>query len=92
MDLLDKEKGLKQARDQAIEYLDSISSNYDNSKEQMNKKIRESNILKNPYIIIIGDKERDNNLISYKKLGEENTITISKEEFLLQIKEEISKR
>ena len=71
---------------------ENIRVNYDNSKEQMNKKIRESNILKYPYIVIIGDKERDNNLISYKKLGEENTITISKEEFLLQIKEEISKR
>ena len=71
---------------------ENIRVNYDNSKEQMNKKIRESNILKNPYIIIIGDKERDNNLISYKKLGEENTITISKEEFLQQIKEEINKR
>ena len=40
MDLLDKEKGLKQARDQAIEYLDSISSNYDNSKDtEIEKKI-----------------------------------------------------
>ena len=58
----------------------------------MNKKIRESIQMKNPYTIIIGDKERDNNLISYKKLGEEKTITISKEEFLIQIKEEIKKR
>ena len=71
---------------------DNIRVNYDNSKEQMNKKIRESNRLKNPYTIIIGDKERDNNLISYKKIGEENTITISKEEFLVMIKEEIYKR
>ena len=71
---------------------EKIRVNYDNSKEQMNKKIRESNILKNSYIIIIGDKERDNNSISYKKLGEENTITISKEEFLQQINEEINKR
>ena len=40
MDLLDKEKGLKQARDQAIEYLDSISSSYDNSKDaEIEKKI-----------------------------------------------------
>ena len=71
---------------------ENIRVNYDNSKEQMNKKIRESNQLKNPYIIIIGDKERDNNLISYRKLGEENTVTISKEEFILKIKEEIKKR
>ena len=40
MDLLDKEKGLKQARDQAIEYLDNISSSYDNSKDtEIEKKI-----------------------------------------------------
>ena len=40
MDLLDKEKGLKQARDQAIEYLDSISTSYDNSKDaEIEKKI-----------------------------------------------------
>ena len=71
---------------------ESIRVNYDNRKEQMNKKIRESIQMKNPYTIIIGDKERDNNLISYKKLGEEKTITISKEEFLIQIKEEIKKR
>lgn len=71
---------------------ESIRVNYDNRKEQMNKKIRESIQMKNPYTIIIGDKERDNNLISYKKLGEDNTITLSKEEFLIQIKEEIKKR
>ena len=41
MDLLDKEKGLKQARDQAIEYLDGLSNNYDNSKDQeVEKKIK----------------------------------------------------
>ena len=40
MDLLDKEKGLKQSRDQANEYLDKITSNYDNSKdEEVEKKI-----------------------------------------------------
>ena len=40
LDLLDKEKGLKQARDQAIKYLDGITSNYDNSKDsEIEKKI-----------------------------------------------------
>lgn len=29
----------------------------------------QSNVMKNPYTIIIGDNERDNNLISYKKYG-----------------------
>ena len=40
LDLLDKEKGLKQSRDDAIVYLDSISKDYDSSKgEEIEKKI-----------------------------------------------------
>ena len=40
LDLLDKEKGLKQSRDEAIAYLDSISKDYDSSKgEEIEKKI-----------------------------------------------------
>ena len=40
LDLLDKEKGLKQSRDAAIEYLDGISKNYNNAKdEEIEKKI-----------------------------------------------------
>ena len=39
LDLLDKEKGLKQSRDDAIEYLDSISKDYDSAKgDEIEKK------------------------------------------------------
>ena len=40
LDLLDKEKGLKQSREDAIAYLDGISKDYDSSKgEEIEKKI-----------------------------------------------------
>ena len=71
---------------------EDIRINYNDSEESMNKKIRQSNIMKNPYTIIIGDKERDNNLISYRKYGSNETISISLDEFINQIKEEIKKR
>ena len=58
----------------------------------MNKKIRNSNIMKNPYTIIIGDKERDNNLISYRKYGSEETISMNIEEFINQLKKESRER
>lgn len=58
----------------------------------MNKKLRQSNIMKNPITIIIGDKERDNNLISYRKYNSEETISLSVEEFIEFIKSEIKKR
>ena len=69
-----------------------IRVEYDNSDERFNKKIMNSNKMKNPYTIIIGDNERDNNLISYRKLGSDESISLSIEEFIKQIKEEINKR
>lgn len=71
---------------------EDIRVEYDDSEESMNKKIRQSNIMKNPYTIIIGDKERDNNLISYRKYGSEETISMNIEEFINKIIEEIKER
>ena len=48
---------------------EDIRVEYDDSKENMGKKIRQSNVMKNPITLIIGDNERDNNLISYRKYG-----------------------
>ena len=69
-----------------------IRVSIDDSEERFNKKIMNSNKLKNPFIVIIGDNERDNNLISYRKYNSEETITLNKEEFIKFIKDEINKR
>ena len=58
----------------------------------MGKKIRNSNVMKNPISVIIGDNERDNNLISYRKYGSEETYSMSIDEFVKFIKDEIRKR
>ena len=71
---------------------EDIRVSYDDSEERFNKKIMQSNIMKNPYTLIIGDNERDNNLISYRKYGSEDTITMKIDEFIKYIKEEIKKR
>lgn len=71
---------------------EDIRVEYDDSKESMGKKLRQSNIMKNPYTVIIGDNERDNNLISYRKYGSEETYSMSIEEFIDYIKLEIKKR
>lgn len=71
---------------------EEIRVEYDDSEESMNKKIRQSNIIKNPYTVIIGDKERDNNLISYRKYGSEETNSMDIKEFINKIKEEIKER
>ena len=71
---------------------EDIRVSYDYSKEQMGKKIRQSNVMKNPYTLIIGDNERDNNLISFRKYGSEETMSMSIEEFISFMKKEIRRR
>ena len=71
---------------------EDIRVEYDDSKENMGKKIRQSNVMKNPITVIIGDNERDNNLISYRKYGSEETYSLSIDEFINFIKEEVKKR
>ena len=71
---------------------EDIRVGYDDSEERFNKKIMNSNVMKNPYTLIIGDNERDNNLVSYRKYGSEETISMSIDEFIKFINEEIKKR
>lgn len=80
----------KKIRDLLLD--EDIRVEYDDSKENMGKKIRQSNIMKNPIILIIGDNERDNNLVSYRKYGSDETFSLELEKFVEFIKSEIKKR
>lgn len=71
---------------------EDIRVEYDDRDEKIGKKIRQSNIMKNPYTLIIGDKERDNNLVSYRKYASEDTVSIRVEDFIDFIKNEIKRR
>lgn len=71
---------------------EDIRVDYDDGDEKMGKKIRQSNIMKNPYTLIIGDNERDNNLVSYRKYGSDETIQVGIEDFIIFIKNEAKKR
>lgn len=71
---------------------EDIRVSYDDSKESMSKKIMNSNKLKNPITVIIGDRERDNRLISFRKYDSNETISMGIEEFIQYLKKEIKKR
>lgn len=53
----------------------------DDREEKLGYRMRESQTKKIPFNIIVGDNERDNNLISYRRHGSNETITLSKNEF-----------
>ena len=50
--------------------------------EKLSYKMRESQIRKIPFTLILGDQERDNKTISYRLFGSKETTTVSQEEFI----------
>ena len=64
----------------------------DDREEKLGYKMRESVMKKIPYSIILGQKEVDNKNISYRTHGSEETITVSKEEFIKLINDKIKNR
>ena len=71
---------------------EDIRVEYNNSNDRMGKKLQESIAMKNPINVIIGDNERDNNLVSFRKYGSEENYSMSLEEFIKFVKSEIKKR
>lgn len=61
----------------------------DSREEKLGYRMRESQTNKIPYTIIVGDKETENNKISYRKYGSEETVTMDKDEFVDYIKKVI---
>ena len=66
-----------------------IRAELDNRNEKLGYRLREAQTEKVPYTLILGDQEKENNTISYRLFGKKDTTTISKEDFLSMIEEEI---
>ncbi len=61
----------------------------DSREEKLGYRMRESQTKKIPYTLVIGDKERDNKEISYRKFGSQETTTVSQKDFIEMLKNEI---
>lgn len=70
----------------------NIRVQLDDRNEKLSYKMRESQTKKNPITLILGDKEVENNTISYRKFGSAETYTLPKEIFIKTLKEAISAR
>lgn len=64
----------------------------DDRDEKLGYKLRESSLKKIPYTVIIGDKEKENNSVSYRKHGEKETEAVSMNEFLKFVKTKIDSK
>ena len=68
---------------------EQIRFEIDDREEKLGYKIREAQTKKIPYQLVIGDKEVKDNLITYRKYGEVNQVTVSVSEFIDLIKEQV---
>ena len=64
----------------------------DKRDEKLGYKMRESQTRKIPYTLILGQKEVDDNLVSYRKFQSQETTTVTLEEFIDLIKNEIKNK
>ena len=67
-----------------------IRASIDDQNEKMNYKIREAQTSKIPYTLVLGDKETQEGLITYRVHGEQKSTTLSYEEFVEMLKKELS--
>lgn len=61
----------------------------DDRNEKMGYKIREAQMKKIPYQLVVGDKEVENNEVNVRKYGSQEQETIEKDEFIWNLVDEI---
>ena len=70
----------------------NIRVKLDDRDEKLSYKMRESQSHKIPYTVIIGDKEKDNDNVSYRLFGHKETETLSLKEFEKELLKQIKER
>jgi len=87
------DRHLEYARKLHLELLNKeIRSTVDDRSERMNLKIREAQLNKIPYMVIIGDKEIENNTVSVRLRSGEDLGAQPQNEFIKRILERIESR
>ena len=64
----------------------------DDRQEKIGKKIRDNELLRIPYMLIIGEKEMNEGKVSVRRQGKGDAGTFGLEEFMSSLKEEIRER
>lgn len=64
----------------------------DDGNDKLGYRMRNAQVKKIPYTIVLGDNERDNNTVTYRKFGQKEQVTVSVDEFLKLIEEEVKNR
>ncbi len=69
-----------------------IRANLDNSEDKLGYRMRNAQVNKVPYTLVIGDHEKEEGTVTYRHYGSKNQITVPFDEFVSLLKNEISSR
>lgn len=62
----------------------------DDRNEKVGYKIRESQIKKVPYVLVVGDQEVENGQVAVRKHGEQNSVVMTGADFIKEVQEKIA--
>ncbi|HRA12311.1 MAG: threonine--tRNA ligase [Chitinophagaceae bacterium] len=87
--------------DKFLDYANSVSDKLkkadircevDDRSEKIGKKIRDTELLKVPYMLVVGEKEMNENMVAVRRQGKGDTGVKSVDDFLNEIVEEVKER
>jgi threonyl-tRNA synthetase len=67
-----------------------IRSKLIDSDDRLSKKIRDAQVRKVPFQLVVGDKEIESNEISYREYGKQDSVNLSLDNFVKLLKERIN--
>ncbi len=70
----------------------NLRAEIDDRNEKINKKIRDSQVRKIPYTIVIGDKEVETGILPIRKYSVKDSVSMSVDDFISYVEEKISAR
>ena len=70
----------------------NLRAEVDDRNEKINKKIRDSQVKKIPYTIVIGDKEVETSILPIRKYSAKDSVSMNVDDFISYVQEKISSR
>ena len=70
----------------------SIRVEVDNRNEKTGYKIRESQVKKTPYTLVVGDQEQESGTVALRKYGEKDSTVMSADDFIAFVEKKIAER
>lgn len=71
---------------------EKIRADLFDSSEKLGYRMRNAQVNKIPYTLVLGDNEKNEGTVTYRKYGEKEQITVKLEDFIKMLKEEIDTR